>query len=31
MPSRAQQTGLAAVLTLLAVYTAWQSGCVAPW
>ncbi len=31
MPTRAQQTGLLAVLTALAVYVALQSGCPAPW
>jgi hypothetical protein len=31
MPTRAQQTGLIAVLTLLVAYVAAQQGCPAPW
>jgi hypothetical protein len=31
MPSRAQQTGLVALLTALAVYAAFQMGCPRPW
>jgi hypothetical protein len=31
MPTRAQQTGLVAVLTVLAVYVAIQLGCPGSW
>lgn len=31
MPTRAQQTGLVAVLALLVVYVVMQPGCPRPW